>query len=355
VSGGIAEYNRRLVVALAAGSGAPDIDILPRRGRADASELPPRVRQHPSTFNRAGYALRALGLAAARRPRVVFCGHLFMAPLAAVAARMVGAKLLIQLHGVEIWNRPTRLQRAALSAADLVLCVSRDTRDRAQAWAAIAPQKIAVVPNTVSDNYTPGDGSALRQRLGLHGKVVLLSVGRLAASERYKGQDRVIRLIGAARARGHDVIFLVAGEGDDRPRLEALAASEGVAEHVRFLGYVPDEELPGLYRAADLFVMPSTGEGFGIVFLEAMACGTPALGLAAGGAVDALAGLGEAAPEGELPSALFRLLAADKPNPQALAAKVRERFGAPAFQARVSEVMASVGLDGDISGEAPAR
>lgn len=290
VGGGIAQYNRDFIEAVAARPGIEAIDVLPRRGSGEVTGLPPRVRQYASTYARILYSLRALGLALTRRPGVIFCGHLFMAPIAAPLARLTGARLVIQLHGVEIWDRPSGQQRAALKAADLVLCVSRDTRARAIGWAAIAPERAIVVPNTVADDYTPGDGSQVRRRLGLEDNIVLLSVSRMASDERYKGQDRVIRLIQPARAKGHDVVFLVAGDGDDRPRLEALAASEGVAEHVRFLGEVPRAELPDLYRAADLFVMPSTGEGFGIVFLEAMACGTPALGLDAGGAADALGG-----------------------------------------------------------------
>ena len=69
-----------------------------------------------------------------------------------------------------------------------------------------------------------------------------------------------------------DAIYLIVGDGDDRPRLEALAAAMGVADKVQFVGHVTDRRTyPIIYRLADVFVMPSTGEGFGIAFLEAMA------------------------------------------------------------------------------------
>src|SRR5690606_18991980 len=116
------------------------------------------------------------------------------------------------------------------------------------------------------------------------GQAVIVSVGRLDRRERYKGQDRVIAALPELAAAGLDPLYLVAGSGDDQPRLEALAAAGGVAHRTRFLGKVPAADLPDLYRAADVFALPSTGEGFGIVFLEAMACGAPAVGLAAGGA-----------------------------------------------------------------------
>ena len=118
---------------------------------------------------------------------------------------------------------------------------------------------------------------------------MLLTVGRMDARERYKGHDRVIEALPQLVAAGHDVIYVVVGEGDDVDRLKVSAVEAGVADRVRFIGAVGRETLVDAYRMADLFVMPSTGEGFGIAFLEAMACGTPALGLAIAGAADALA------------------------------------------------------------------
>ena len=108
---------------------------------------------------------------------------------------------------------------------------------------------------------------------------MLLTVGRMDSRERYKGHDLVIAALPALVAKGHDVAYVIIGDGDDRARLENLARDTGMSERVHFLGAVEPERLVEAYRMADLFVMPSTGEGFGIAFLEAMACGTPALGL----------------------------------------------------------------------------
>src|ERR1019366_7963738 len=108
-------------------------------------------------------------------------------------------------------------------------------------------------------------------------------------------------------------------------------------ERVRFLGAAELQALTELYRMADLFVMPSTGEGFGIAFLEAMASGTPALGLDVGGARDALADgeLGTVVREADLPVTIARLLFEPKPDPSALAAATRARFGRETFAAGV--------------------
>ena len=212
-----------------------------------------------------------------------------MAALAWLIARLKRAKLIVQTHGIEAWSRPSRLCQAAIDAADVVICPSRYTRCRVLGWSGVAPERIVLLPNTVDEAFTPGDGSALREAWGLQGKRVLLTVARMDSRERYKGHDRVIAAIPQLVGKGHDVIYVVLGEGDDQPRLVALANKSGVGDRVWFMGAVGRQTIIDAYRAADLFVMPSTGEGFGIAFLEAMASGTPAIGLAVAGARDALA------------------------------------------------------------------
>lgn len=337
--GGIAQYNRDFLGAVAEAGVVSSMTILPRYA-PDLSAPPETIEQTLARPGRIAYSVAALRTVLFRPIDLVFCGHLFMAPLAALIARLKGAKLIVQAHGIEAWPRPSRLQRAALETADLVLCVSRHTRATVLAWAAIAPERVLVVPNTVREGFTPGDGSPLRAALALESKRVLLSVARMDSRQRYKGQDRVIEAISDLVVKGHDIHYVVVGEGDDRARLEALARDAGVSERVRFLGAVGLQSLVEAYRMADLFVMPSTGEGFGIAFLEAMASGTPALGLSVGGARDALADgeLGTVVSEAEFPATLARLLAARKPDPRALAAAARARFGREAFSSRVAEV-----------------
>ena len=335
--GGIAQYNRDFLSALAKTGALASIVVLPRSS-PDIPKLPEGIEQRPARSGRLAYSIDALRASLGRSIEVVFCGHLFMAPLAALIARLKGAKFVIQTHGIEAWPRPTRLQRAALESADLVLCVSRHTRAAVLSWAAIQPERLLVVPNTVREVFQPGDGSASRAALGLGSQRVLVSVSRLDASQQYKGQDRVIAAIPALVAKGYDICYLIVGEGDDRPRLEALAREAGMNDRVRFLGGIGVQELVEAYRMADLFVLPSTGEGFGIVFLEAMASGTPALGLGVAGATDALADgrLGTMISAAELPTAIAQMLDAPRPDPKALAAAVLARFGRDTFAAVAS-------------------
>jgi phosphatidylinositol alpha-1,6-mannosyltransferase len=217
-----------------------------------------------------------------------------MAPLAAIVARVLSAKLWIQLHGIEAWEPYSRFHARSLRKADLLTAVSRYTRRRALAWLALEPHKLRVLPNTVDKRFTPGPKRGdLVDRHGLKGRKVLLTVSRLVADERYKGHDRVIRALPAVLRSQPNVVYVIAGDGDDRRRLEGLAETEGVSSAVCFIGQIAGSELLDYYRLADVFVMPSTGEGFGIVFLEASAVGLPVIGGNRDGSVDALA-------EGEL-------------------------------------------------------
>jgi phosphatidylinositol alpha-1,6-mannosyltransferase len=341
--GGIAQFNRDWVDAVCA-AGAK-VDVL-AYGMAEQAAGPqqPGVGVIGARLGRLAFARRALDAASAR-PDLVFCGHLHLAPVAAWVARRAGCRWWLQLHGIEAWHRPGRLRRAAAGRADLLVAVSRCTRARALAWWDGEPWRARVLPNTVDAAFAPGPrDAALAARLGIDGGPVLLTVGRLAAAEAYKGHDRVLRALPSLLARWPGLQYVVAGDGDDRPRLEAVARELGVDGRVRLAGAVPRAELPGLYRLADAFAMPSTGEGFGIAFLEAMACGVPALGLEGDGSVDALGDgeFGLVVSQPELEAGLVRLLEGAAPQGPSLAGAVQRRFGGAMFQRQVAALLAGL-------------
>ena len=332
-SGGIAQYNRDLMTALSSAGEVESIHILPRLAPGPLVDLPKKAWQAKPTFGRMLYALKAFGEAVRTKPDLLICGHLFMAPLAQKIGQMIGAPVAIQLHGVEVFHSPTRAQWQALEKAALVLCVSRHTRAQVLKFTRVDPHRAVVVPNTFGEDYRPGEREKMRSALRLADEFAVLTVGRLDKGEGYKGHDRIIRALPNLPNGLRRVIYLISGDGDDRARLEALAASLGVGDRVRFLGFTPREALPELYRAADLFAMPSTDEGFGIVFLEAMASGTPALGLAAGGAADPLdfEEWGKAVSEADLEGALLQAIASPRPEPGMMREAVAKRFGFDVF------------------------
>jgi phosphatidyl-myo-inositol dimannoside synthase len=290
-AGGIAQYNRDLVRALALCPGTKRLVVVPRLGDLDDEALPAGVCQLKPRVNQIAYLLAALGAAIKLGPfDFVFCGHMHLAPLAALLARQHRIPMWLQLHGWEAWEQPSRAERWAAEQAALITSVSRYTRRRFLSIVGGDPLRVRVLPNTVDPVFSPGAKSdALLDRYGLRGKLVILTVGRLDPHERCKGHDKVIKALPQIMKTFGNVVYLVVGEGHDRGRLEALGRDVGVEDAVMFAGRVKPEELPQVYRLADLFVMPSTQEGFGIVFLEASASGVRTVGGKTDGSVDALA------------------------------------------------------------------
>lgn len=266
-----------------------------------------------------------------------------MAPLAQLVAKIAGAPLIAHVHGLEVWETLSRPVKNALTKCDLVLCVSHYTARKVVETAGIDAARCAVIFNTVGDDFWPGDRAAARARFGLPEEAtVLCTVARLDPRQRHKGHDRVIPLLADLARDVPGLTYIIAGTGDDRDRLEALARNSNAGGIVRFLGFVADDDLPDLYRASDLYVMPSHGDGFGIAFVEAMCCGTPALGLDAGGAGDALRDgeLGRAVTEADFPAALRAAVLAPPPDRADLAARTRTAFGRSAFGERLSQATA---------------
>ena len=285
--GGIAKFNRDLLAALCAHPAVSEVVALPRVVAAEAfseEAFPAGLRYRSETAGEKGhYALAVMkALATEGRFDGVVCGHLNLLPLGALAAKLKGAPLLLIIHGIDAWEPPSgglmaRLARRAIPSVDAFVAVSGVTKERFLGWSGLPESTGHVVPNCIdASGYGPGPKRPdLLARYGLDGRTVLLTLGRLSAAERYKGFDEVIEALPALAADVPDVAYLIAGDGDDRARLEKKAAALGVADRVVFAGYVPEAEKADHYRLADAFVMPGRGEGFGIVYLEALACGVP--------------------------------------------------------------------------------
>jgi phosphatidylinositol alpha-1,6-mannosyltransferase len=341
--GGIARYNQDLMTALSQNDHVSEIVLLPRFG--SATTRPEKVHQFKPSIGRASWCARAFALAMREKFDAVFCGQLNAVPLAATISRLWRVPLWAQVHGIEAWHERGVIYRHALGAATLITSVSRYTRDRLLSWSDVPPYRVRILPNTVTSSYAPRrKRDDLIARHSLVGRRNILTVGRLAASERYKGHDRLIAALPGILARVPDVAYLIVGGGDDRPRLERMARESGVADRVTFAGHVPDEELPDYFALAQVFAMPSTGEGFGIVFLEAAATGLPIVGGNRDGSVDALA-------EGKIgrlvdPSSREEITAAvvdafEGRHPVDSTAEV-QRFSFPQFAAHVDELVRSL-------------
>jgi glycosyltransferase involved in cell wall biosynthesis len=202
----------------------------------------------------------------------VLVGHANLAPLGWLLARLCRARLVGFIYGIEVWKPLKPLRLWALCRADRIIAISDYTRRRAIKANKLPAPKIRLLHNCLD----PGPAiSPPRPAQSSHRS--LLTVARMSRSERYKGHDYVIRAMPALLACFPDLTYDVVGEGDWQPELQALAERAGVGPAVHFHGFVPDAELNDLYARASIFVMPSRAEGFGFVFLEAMAHELPVI------------------------------------------------------------------------------
>lgn len=291
--GGIAKFNRDLLAALTCMPEVHEVVALPRLIQREMEPLPEKVRfEVRAARGKLPYALSALRVASAsRRFDLVICGHINLLPLAWLVSRMQRCPLLLIAHGIEVWQ-PHRnpLVCALLARIDAIAAVSRYTVERMRNWSRVSEHRFRILPNCVDlERFTPRPrNEQLVQRLGLDGRRVLLTVARLVERERYKGIDEVLDLLPQLAQEMPDISYLIVGDGTDRARLEAKAQALGVADRVAFTGFVSEEEKIDLFNLADVYVMPGRGEGFGIVYLEAMACGVPTIGSMLDGSCDAL-------------------------------------------------------------------
>ncbi|MBW4661280.1 MAG: glycosyltransferase [Drouetiella hepatica Uher 2000/2452] len=223
------------------------------------------------------------------RPQRVFCGHVHLAPLVWLLCKPLGIPYIVMTHGKEVWEPLPQLSQIALRQADQIWTVSRYSRDQAAASNRLDRAKIQLLPCPVDgDRFRLGDKSpALVEKYQLANATVILTVARLWSGDIYKGVDVTIRALPAIAQAFPNVKYLVIGRGDDQPRLAKLAIDLGMGDRVIFAGFVPTVDLADHYRLADAYVMPSQ-EGFGIVYLEAMACGIPVMSGDADGSADPL-------------------------------------------------------------------
>ena len=253
---------------------------------------------------------------------------------------------------------PERLAAETRVAAGVDRIVAANWVERADlAWHCRADvAKVAVIPCGVDlELFRPGAAAAARERLGLAGTRVLLFVGRLTPIKGLETLLRALAALGAARGSGEPPRLVVVG-GDKQEhwdsqsaRVRNVARDLGVEAWVDFRGPQPQDILPDYYAAADLCVMPSRYESFGMVALEAMACGTPVIASRVGGLATTVQDgtTGVLVPEGEAP-ALARAIAdllADGARRAALGRQAVEwagRFGWPCVAKKVAELYAEV-------------
>jgi glycosyltransferase involved in cell wall biosynthesis len=284
--GGIETFNRSLIKALDQIAASRDLrvrvfSLLDRDDHLPGFRLlAPATEVHCFSADRVKFARAAL--AASRQAARVLIGHINFSPLTLL---MPGPHSDLFVYGIDVWKTLPLLQKLGVRRVRRLLSISAFTADRMAALNRIPRDRFTIVPLTLDPVYAERAARPAHSRpqLGLPPGPMLLSVSRLSTFDGYKNVDRLIHALPAVFQRLPHAFSVIIGDGDDRPRLQSICRSLGIASRVFFPGRVSDELLPAYYHNSDLFVLPSTKEGFGIVFLEAMYYAKPCLGANWGG------------------------------------------------------------------------
>jgi glycosyltransferase involved in cell wall biosynthesis len=250
-------------------------------------------------------------------------------------------------HGIEIWRPLSWVKRYPLGKCSQIVTLSRFVAKSLDTAQGQHHAPVTVVPAGLSDEWSAG--IVARQDSTSRGTV--LTVGRLWSTDQQKGVDRVIQAFPQVLGRVPEARLWIVGDGSDRPRLELLASRLSIAHRVEFLGAVDDASLKQAYANSDVFALPSIQEGFGLVYLEAMAHGLPcivAAGTAGAEVVESgVTGLGVPPDDVDQVAKAITSLLTNRARwslmSRAASACFQERYREAAFAGRIRRVLLGTG------------
>lgn len=287
---------------------------------------------------------------------VLIVGHINLAVVGLIVKKIKPSiKVVTIVHGIDIWDEQQGLKKKFMKEVDFFLAVSSFTKSKMlENNSYLITDKIKVFPNTIDPYFNLPNNfekpEYLLQRYDVKpNEKIILTVTRLASTEKYKGYDHVFKVLKSINAKTNfKVRYFLGGKADalEAKRIDELIKENDVAEYVQLLGFIKDEELIDHYLLADVFAMPSKKEGFGIVFIEAMACGLKVIAGNKDGSVDALKN-GELGilinpdNETELEEAILISLMSEEINDFDIQKKVMSAFEFETYKNRLQKILAS--------------
>lgn len=260
--GGIEKYNRDFLSALES-TGASVRSVQRKRGGLRSKII---------------FLFRSLVSILTFKPGYIVCAHLNFSPIAVWANRLGRIPYSVSLYGIEAINISKPIHRIAVGMAKKVIVISQYTKALVARQFAFGDDKYFMLSSSVneSENLLIEDVGALKEKYGFGDAAVVLTLSRLSTGEE-KGQHRVLKAFAEVLKEFPTAIYVMAGPGTDRRVEEILEGEPELAASVVRLGAVTDAQRGELYNLCDVFVLPSKNEGFGIVFIEALACGAPVI------------------------------------------------------------------------------
>ncbi|MBB6110904.1 Glycosyltransferase involved in cell wall bisynthesis [Mucilaginibacter lappiensis] len=227
---------------------------------------------------------------------VVILSHINLAVIGFII-KIINPKCQVWLvaHGIEVWRPFSFIQKRFLKNCDRIICVSNYTKQQMLNWHHVDKDICIVLNNTIDPLMqlpaTFSRPTNLLDRYQLNNSYpVVFTLTRMASTEKYKGHELVIEAIGKLKNKFPHIKYILSGKYDELEdvRINKLIANHDVSDQIILTGFIDEAELTDHFLLADLFVLPSKKEGFGIVFIEALACGLPVICGNADGSIDAI-------------------------------------------------------------------
>ena len=231
-----------------------------------------------------------------KKPDIVILSHINLAIIGLILRIMKPrCKIWLVAHGIEVWRPLTLVKRLCLKSCDKIISVSNFTKQQMITRHGSNPEKCVVLNNAIDpfmrlpSTFKKPDRLLKKHRINQENQTIF-TLTRLASTEQYKGHDQVIKVISRLKYRFPGIRYILAGQYDHREeiRIQKLISECNVDEEVILTSFLAENELADYFLLADMFVLPSKKEGFGIVFVEAMACGLPVICGNVDGSVDAI-------------------------------------------------------------------
>lgn len=247
-------------------------------------------------FNKRKLLFIAKAVREGRKSNIVILSHINLLLVGWMIKKISpGTKIILFAHGIEVWRELSPRRKMMIASCDKIFSVSSFTANVVSKIPGVGISK-SVVLNNCLDPYLPQkergiQNHQLRKHYGFaENDQVMFTLTRLSSRERYKGYDSVLKAMVNLKQQFPNLKYLVAGSYDAREKefLDGLIAKLGLSGKVMFAGFIPDHSLVDHFAMANLYVMPSMKEGFGIVFIEAMFYGLPVIAGNRDGSVDAL-------------------------------------------------------------------
>lgn len=354
LTGGIEKVNRALSKVLANLNSNGKIKSCQLISMYD--ELPDTSYTQPLKFagfngKRLQFAFKALHMGI--KSDVIILSHINLLVFAWLIKKIrPNTSVILMAHGIEIWHKLSPWKTSFLKKCE-IWAVSRFTAEKMAKQHQLSNAKIKVLNNSLDPFFvlpaTIEKPDYLLKKYHLdHTRHILFTLTRLSYAEQYKGYDRVLNVFAQLVQRYPDLHYILAGKADQQEqiRVQELIQTNGLEKHVTLAGYLPEEEVRDHYLLADAFVMPSSGEGFGISFIEATACGCPVIAGNKDGSTDALLDgklgiLIDPTNEQELVGAIIRLVENGRSIERALLLQqeCEHHFGFKTYEKKVADLL----------------